>query len=115
MFLVSADGFIFFCKECALREGGAAPKLTAMASSRCLYLSASSILPSVKQDKGNSQRSQVKQDARKSTVANYYLLTPGIPSAQAMYSAWQHFSNNGNTELFQTLLAIGILNTETNK
>lgn len=58
MFLVSAYEFIFSQKNVRCLSG-AAPELTAIASSRCLYLSASSILLSVKQDKGKSQRSQV--------------------------------------------------------
>lgn len=60
-----------FSKECTLRVSGAAVELTAMASSRCLYLSASSILAPVKQDRVKSQRSQVKQAPRKLAAANY--------------------------------------------
>lgn len=60
-----------FSKECTLRVSGAAVELTAMASSRCLYLSASSILVPVKQDRVKSQRSQVKQAPRKLAAANY--------------------------------------------
>lgn len=60
-----------FSKECTLRVSGAAPGLTAMASSRCLYLSASSILVPVKQDRVKSQRSQVKQALRSQLLPSH--------------------------------------------
>lgn len=90
-----------FSKECALRVSGAAPKLTAMASSRCLYLSASSILLPVKQDRGKSQRSQVKLDVdcsqslpSRSGYSGYSQCT-GNESRLAVF-----LSTNTNTELF---------------